>query len=333
MKILLTFDYELFFNDTDYAEHEVLIEPTDLIDSIMRQYGINGTFFVDMSSIIRYKQLGLNGFPNEAMEQIKELYQRGNDIQLHTHPHWYNSYIDHDKWVFDIQRYCLNSFNDEEASFIVRNEKEQLEEILKSQFEGYKCKVYRAGGFCVQPFKKMSRVLSEAGIEMDSSILPGGVLDNGVHKYNFKKCPRLSRYSWRQMDEDLHSIIELPIGVVENKILKFYIWKVMDRLNPGQLKGKPSDSRPRKNLWLIGTFEKIISAWRQPLLLCLDQMHYMALVKALSFIERKNKNALVVLLMHPKFLTESVLENFKEFIEEVKINHSSWEFITINEID
>ena len=58
MNILLTFDYELFFNETDYSENEVLIGPTYMLDSIMSQYGINGTFFVDMSSIVRYEQLG-----------------------------------------------------------------------------------------------------------------------------------------------------------------------------------------------------------------------------------------------------------------------------------
>ena len=57
------------------------------------------------------------------------------------------------------------------------------------------------------------------------------------------------------------------------------------------------------------------------------------MIKALSFIEKKNKKASVVILMHPKFLTDPVLENFKKFIDEVKTNHSTWCFKTIRDVE
>lgn len=333
MNILLTFDYELFFNETDYSENEVLIEPAYMLDSIMENYGINGTFFVDMSSIVRYEQLGVNNFPTKAKEQIEKLYQRGNDIQLHTHPHWYNSYYENGKWIFDNQKYCLSSFSDDEVNSIVQNEKEQLEKILKTNHKEYMCTTFRAGGFCVQPFKKLDNALYDAGIRIDSSILTGGSLDNGIHKYDFRKMPRRDRYSWTMIDEKLHSIIELPIGVIENKFLKFYIWKKMERLNTGELKGKPSSSKKKETHWLIKMRDKIRAAWNEPLLLCLDQIHYLAMIKALSSIEKKNKNASVVILMHPKFMTNSVLENFEQFVDEVKTKHSTWYFRTIKDLE
>lgn len=333
MNILLTFDYELFFNETDYSENEVLIGPTYMLDSIMSQYGINGTFFVDMSSIVRYEQLGMSSFPIMVKEQIETLYRRGNDIQLHTHPHWYNSYYERGKWNFDNQKYCLSSFSDAEVRSIVKHEKEQLEKMLKAHHEEYSCTAFRAGGFCVQPFKIMDSALFDAGIKVDSSILTGGFLDNGIHRYDFRKVPRQDRYSWTMLDENLHSINELPIGVIENKFLKFYIWKIMERLNTGELKGKPSDTKKNETQWLLKVRDRIKAAWNEPLLLCLDQIHYLAMIKALSFIEKKNKKASVVILMHPKFLTDSVLENFKKFIDEVKTNHSTWCFKTIRGVE
>jgi hypothetical protein len=62
LHILLTFDYELYFNDCEYTEKEVLIQPTKEIMKCLDSINVKGTFFVDTPSIYKYKEYGLDHY-------------------------------------------------------------------------------------------------------------------------------------------------------------------------------------------------------------------------------------------------------------------------------
>lgn len=340
LNIYITFDYELFFNETEYNEQEVLITPTYEIARDLNSRGISGTFFVDMSSVIRYMELGFFDYPDMVKEQILELYKQGHDIELHTHPHWYNSVKETGKWIFDNSSYCLSGFDDARIIEIISKEKELLEEIIRSEIDSYFCMAYRAGGFCVQPYDKIGDALSKTGIKIDSSICTGSYKNNGIHAYNFRKVPRKRKYYWRELTkkDNCAGILELPIGTIENKFLKLKIWKFMPKLNPGILKGKPSPSGTisvKKANNIKKMTKKIIDVWTEPVLLCFDGLHYRSIISALEYIEKKSTiddEKDVVLLCHPKFATPITMDNFRLFLDESIAKHPDWKYKTVRDI-
>ncbi len=338
MKLFLTFDYELFFNDTNYKEYDVLIEPTERLSLYLEKYGARGTFFVDMSSIMRYLELGSKEYPQLAKEQIHSLYGRGHSIELHTHPHWYNSYCKNGKWEFDNSYYCLNSYSDEEIEGILSKEKQCLEKTMKEKYLEYKCTVFRAGGFCIQPYERIGRVLSQIGIEIDSSICSGAYEKNGIHDYDFRKSPRKFHYTWGGelgvQDANVSCLQEIPIATIEHKVFKVKIWKFSPKLNPGQLKGKHTPNNKNKK-GLAKQLNRIHEAWRQPLILGFDTLHHDSMLAAVEYIEKKSRKQgvepLVVLIAHPKFQTEITIRNLEEFLKSVTINHKDWKFCTLGQ--
>ena len=90
-KVILSFDYELFFGDKSGTVQKTLIEPTNAILDAMDSVGFKGNFFVDWQ-MLKY----LNEEKTERTladyhiikEQLKYMVSRGHRIELHIHPHW-----------------------------------------------------------------------------------------------------------------------------------------------------------------------------------------------------------------------------------------------------
>ena len=60
--------------------------------------------------------------------------------------------VDGEKWLSDTNRYKLSDFEEEEIGVIFKKYKAILEEIT-----GKKTSIYRAGGWCLQPFSKIKK--------------------------------------------------------------------------------------------------------------------------------------------------------------------------------
>lgn len=336
LNLNITFDYELFFNDTDFNEEEVLIKPTDLICNLLDKYNIQGTFFVDMSCLFRYSQLGLNDFPDMVEAQIVRLLKKGHDVQLHIHPHWYTSDFVNGKWNIDNTHYSLSSLDKKEALEIVKREKEALERILKKESTDYECTAYRAGGFCIHPIEQSVEILKESHIKIDSSICRGLYLNDGIRYNNFRGMPAECNFYLDELSgKTQKTVYEVPVGTVENRLFKLLIWKVMPRLNRGKLKGKPTPSFVLENK-VKKFIHRIRAAWAEPVLLSLDGLHYKSMIAALKYLSRKyrcKKNQVyLAVICHPKFMTEAVYNNMDSFFEAVKNDLPDVRFTTMNKI-
>ena len=114
-KIILSFDYELFFGYKSGTVRKSLIEPTNLLLDGMDKYGFKGNFFVDWQ-MLKYLKLQstertISDY-NLIVSQLKDIVRRGHRIELHIHPHWVNAKYNNDgTWDFsDYSHYSLNSF-------------------------------------------------------------------------------------------------------------------------------------------------------------------------------------------------------------------------------
>ena len=189
VNVWFTFDYELFFGKPTGTVQKCMIEPTQRLMALSKKYNAPFTYFVDAGFLLKLSELG-GTFPELAQQhqqisaQLRELLEKGNDVQLHVHPHWeLSDYIEGLWYIPQDRGYRLDEFSKEEAAEIFTKYKNHLESVI-----GRKTIAYRAGGWCIQPFEHIQEVFLETGMHYDSSVVPGMTFDAGVYKIDFSKA-------------------------------------------------------------------------------------------------------------------------------------------------
>jgi len=201
VNIYLTFDYELFFGENTGTVQDCLINPTAQLFSFAKQKDVHYTFFVDVGFLIAAEKYPeLNNDLNLVKNQVNEMVALGHDVQLHIHPHWEKATWDK-VWSMNInESYKLSDFPQDELVAIVRKYKTYLDELI-----GKETFVFRAGGWCIQPFSLLKNVFLELGITIDSTVFPGGYLQTKDYDVNFLKAPKKSKY---QFENDVCEEVE-----------------------------------------------------------------------------------------------------------------------------
>jgi len=226
MKIFFTFDYELFFGKNIGTLDNCIINPTDELIKIADKYNVKFTFFVDSGYIIkldeyRKKYPVLDVDYQKITLQIKQLSNIGHDIQLHIHPHWEDSYFDGKKWIIDTTRYRLHKFDEQQVDNIVFRYKKVLTELV-----GDTVFAFRAGGWCIQPFDKISKALQKHNIWLDSTLYKNGLTLSYTHFFDFRNMPEKTRWKFGNnplIEDNDGFFTEIPISSI--KVSPFFYWK------------------------------------------------------------------------------------------------------------
>lgn len=326
MDIVLTFDYELFFGSETGTVEKCMIEPTE---RLLRLFGneIKVVFFVDIGYLVRAGQFidqnpALKKSINLVRGQIKRMVEMGHDVQLHVHPHWERSHFLNGNWIIQtLGAYRLDDFSDEEISRIVREYKAALDEIT-----GYKTTVFRAGGWCIQPFERLSKLFLDLGITIDSSVIPGFKYETDHYKIDFSTIVRQNPYRFSDQIEKVDpkgSFIEYPISSFSYS--PFFFWKlyIAGRLYPMRHKmigdGNYVSQPGRKLRSLTSTVVHHVSC---------DGYFSAQLESALRQMEIQSQKTMVI-IGHPKGMTEYSFEKLSEFIQSASEKHT---FVTFKEV-
>ena len=315
MKIFLTFDYELFFGKKSGTAEKCIIEPTQKLIEIAERHGVKITFFIDCGYLRALKKYS-DSYPVLKKEyelvtnQIKLLVELGHACELHIHPHWEDSSYNGNEWLFDTRRYKLSNFSEHDILNIFKSYKNILEEITNKPTV-----VYRAGGWCLQPFSKIQKSFFETGIKIDSTVYKNGYLDSDTHFYDFRSAP--DKDSWR-FTEDLcveevkGKYIEVPISSYNYS--PFFFWKLygLGRLFRSFHKalgdGVPIIAKGTKKKYLTSSHVLPISS---------DGYFASTLSSALNQLEVNGKTYMVI-IGHPKACTKYSLVTLDKFIEKEK---------------
>jgi len=311
MDVFLTFDYELFFGEKSGSVEKCIIEPTNQLIKIAQKHAVKLTFFVDCGHLYML-QKNKNKF--KALEkdfesisgQLKELISLGHECALHIHPHWEDAIFDGEEWIFDVKRYKLSDFPIEEIKNIFIKYKKVLEDLT-----GVSTSVFRAGGWCIQPFDKIESAFKKTGIKLDSTVFPGGFLNSDTHFYDFGKAPdkELWKFSDDVCKEDKNGIfLELPISSYVYSPLFFWKLFTLGRLFPRYHKAVGDG----KSISLKGMKKKYLT---QDQLLPVSSDGYFSrkLDKILLDYRKAGKSKLVV-IGHPKACTLYSYEKLEAFI-------------------
>lgn len=239
-KVVLSFDYELFFGDKSGTVSKSLIEPTNSILNAMDSVGFKGNFFVDWQMLKYLSKEDDNRTQKDLsliVNQLKDIVKRGHRIELHIHPHWVDAKYKGDGiWDFsDFRHYSLDSFCEGEIVKMIEEGTSLLSSIAKEVDPCYQLCAFRAGGWAVQPFDKIKSGLRSAGIFIDSSVMPGVHIKTDYSECDFTSAPAPLQGWYRFNDnvciEDKYGdFCEIPITRAKNGILRRIIAKLSRNL-------------------------------------------------------------------------------------------------------
>ena len=237
-KLILSFDYELFFGTQSGTVDKSLIYPTNLLLDAMDANGLKGSFFVDWQMLKYLKEEGTDRTLSDLEKienQLCDIVRRGHRIELHIHPHWVDAKYNGDgTWDFtDFNHYSLNSFEEDEIVQMFKEGTTLLTMLARKVKTDYKICAFRAGGWAVQPFDKLKRAFKEAGIKIDSSCSYNQYYDCKYSTYDFRSEFLRDKDEYRFTDDILKSVsngeyIEVPISTFKNGIIHMGLNKLYD---------------------------------------------------------------------------------------------------------
>lgn len=224
----LTYDYEVFFGAAERNQIDSLILPADILLERLASLGVWATFFVDIGYLVRLRALQTDQ-PQLAVDlarvedQLRRMRDLGHDLQLHIHPHWEDAEFDGQKWIFKLARYRIHSFSDQDIRTIVDTYSAALNEFRN----GGAATIFRAGGWCIQPFARLKEHLLRNGIHIDSTVYRGGHMQGRVQRFDFRKAPRKS--IWQFNDDPCAEVPDGPFTEVSIASYRFWpsaYWRV-----------------------------------------------------------------------------------------------------------
>lgn len=324
---ILTIDYELHLGNVTGSVRECMIEPTRKLMDILDINHSTMTVFWDI--LHYYKLLELQSvFPALKEEctliekQVKEMYERGHDIQLHIHPHWLDARYMDGKWVFGYSRFslkCLGAGNDKAdintVNGCIYQCKKLLEDFMHTFAPGYKVTTFRAGGYLVEPFSLLREELLASGITIDSSVCPDMVMKTAPFDFDFRGYPS-RRYSFiDKLQEPVSggNFTEYPITTVSIPVRYKFYFRLLFRLKYTkylkELKGtgscnSVSVSKPNAFIRFLDIFVRKEVCQLTPDVSFKEKFAYL--------ISKSPDDS--VMILHPKFLNSHTYTLLKEML-------------------
>ena len=315
MKIVLSFDYELFFGTDPGSVYKCMLEPTDRLLDLAERFQIPMVFFVDAGFLVKLDDYRTT-FPElekdaQAIhDQLKRMISLGCAVELHVHPHWEKSSYQNGKWKIQTNScYKLSDFSKEEAASIMRRYSDTL-----TRWTGQKQKAFRAGGWCVQPFDHIGEVLADLGIKVDSSVFPGGRFESPHYDFDFTAVAPFSRsYTFTSnvsKEEEDGTFTEVPISSWRFSPLFYWRLYISGRMN-----------KARHRMWGDGNFlaqpgrkKSVLMNFTWNHVSC-DGFYAGMLLRQADFY-RSLDHVPFVVIGHPKGLSVYALEKLEEFIRQ-----------------
>ncbi|RHG36101.1 hypothetical protein DW261_06135 [Fusobacterium varium] len=312
-KIILTFDYEIYFGKESGTIEKCMIEPTEVLLNKLNFYNIKGIFFIDILFYI--KMLSYSELTEKAKlmkEQIKKMVESGHRVELHLHPHWLDAEYKNKKWIFkSYKRYRFNSLDKIVREKVFQMGINELEKICREIKGDYKIEGFRAGGWCIQPFEDFYEYFKKYQIKYDSSVTYGISGKSEGHYFDFSNTPSKEKYKFSKMiekEEAEGEFIEFTISTYKKNLLEKIYNKIMT----------PKFSKFGDGVGMNLKVDKKIDVIKNKLRtsICMysieGNFYHDYLIKKL----RQEKKGSILFISHPKGMTECGINFIDKLVEE-----------------
>ncbi len=327
MNIYITLDYELFFADFSGSVQNSIIKPTNALVEIADKFMIKLNLFVDAGYLAKLKEYkdrypALEEDYELTTSQLRELHNKGHDIELHIHPHWEDTIYDGNSWIMDTSRYRIHKFSQDEITDIVKRYKEALAEVV-----GEDIFAYRAGGWCIQPFDKIKDALKKHHIWLDSTLYEGGYKDNSTHYFDFRNMPQKTEYHFESdpmIEVKNGYFTEVPISSTTLSPLFYIRYALLRKFNKIRHTimgdGKGVGREGKDSLEMLTKFTPAVAS--------IDGYRISYLQRVLDEYIKYSDNKNFVAMGHPKAQTPYSLDGLHKFFAD---NHTKHNFTTYKE--
>lgn len=335
LKLLLTFDYELYFGKNKFSEREVLFEPTQKLLDLAKKQNIKLVFFMDIVSIIAYRTNKQIKYIEDFKKQIQLIKSLGHDIQMHFHPHWIDSIYSKStqSWIhkYDNWSYSnlINNFGKIKANEIFIEAHNLFIEVV-----GDKPIAFRAGGYTIQPHQEaLITILTGLDYKFDSSVVPYKKFISEAQIFDFLESEELNYWNMKNntfLKNGTSKLIEIPMLSVKKNITNLCKYATLKLINKFiqntkfKKRGKGATSNPKeyKNNSLSFGFDMVLSKDKKIIKFITSQ-----------YINKFQDNNTVYLniLSHPKAIFDESLEVMEWYILYMKEKYDC-EFIGFDDI-
>jgi len=315
-KLSITIDYELFFGKRSGSVKASIINPVNTLIKVFKKNNIKATFFIDTIFIIRLlnENEETKREANLIISQLKTLVQNGHRLELHLHPHWLDAIYDLNErqWRFPTyKKYTLKYLEKNEIDSVVKEGVSLLNTTARAVDKGYSVCAFRAGGWEINSFFKISKTLTRFGIYIDSSVNYSSINNKSFYKFN--ENPKV--------EEDGGLFFEVPLTHFRSNIFNALYFSIHRQRNKEIYKPMGDGLGMVKEASKIKYRRRLNQLLRFKMYLPYG-MEYIP-SNSLSKILEKEKKDFVNLVLHPKTLSQNVLLSF-EII-------SKYEFVTLKE--
>lgn len=266
-KIILSFDYELYFGYKSGTVRKTLIEPTSKMLDAMDKVGAKATYFVDYLMIKYLKRENNKRCDSDLkliVEQLHEILRRGHRLELHIHPHWIDAKYNGDgTWNFDnFSHYMLTNFSTNEIEKMFEEGTNLINQIARNVIPNYSVVAFRAGGWALPEMHIVYTSFVRNNIKLDSSLGRGIFINDGYRVIDCTKMPAKPYYriSRDALSEDINGcFIEAPISTFKYSFFDKIVNGIYKLFNKNEMKYQCDGSHVRKEeLGITDDFIKTI---------------------------------------------------------------------------
>jgi len=174
------------------------------------------TVFVDTVYLNRLNEMRrvhseLNHDWELIVSQLKNLHEKGHELQLHLHPNWLHATYENGFWTSVLTDYKLSDMSEEEVDGMFRNGIK----ILNLITNGCEVIAFRAGAYGIQTYLNMQNMFAKYGIKIDSSVYRNHKsITERLEYFDFTHVPKEYVYRFQSnvcIKEELGSYIEVSI--------------------------------------------------------------------------------------------------------------------------
>lgn len=350
VRCLLTFDYELYHGQNHGTADDVLFEPAARLLDLCDALGVRTTFFPDVCSVWWHREHSEEAFAARFEAQMRDVFRRGHDVQLHLHPHWLWCTRENGRFVFDARKVYLHELGwgdgAMEAPAVIRRGVEYLDSLLTGVSPGYRCTAFRAASLALQPQEhQLLGALHDAGIRLDTSVTRGVRTVSDTYTLDYRHVPSAPNWFMSAasgLEAAASGILEVPIGTFRAPLPQrlSFLWRRVMSIGE-QRGGDPMSRTARQNraasFWhLVRTNLRYLGGNPWFTMSC-DTKGFntdMLIAGLHSIIEAHQGQAEIAVAMinHPKLMAAPQRRIFQRFIERVRDRYGTdLEFTTTSE--
>jgi hypothetical protein len=178
VNVIFTLDYEIHGNGEGCA-YQLMVEPTARLLRLFDLYGARLTIMADVAEILKFKDYanthGTDAYRyHDIVAQLQGAVRTGHDVQLHIHSSYFNARHDGTRWVQDWSEYNFAGLDPLRMDQMIRVGKEFLENVIRPVVPAYRCSVFRAANWSVNPSRNVVRALLKNRIPIETSVFKFG---------------------------------------------------------------------------------------------------------------------------------------------------------------